>query len=105
MTKTNQLYDYVRQGYVSIGDLFIEFQSEIKPLVSLDSFVDRNIAKDQLVDVFETGEKEVFEIEMDNGIKVQSTLDHKFMCADGNYYTVQEIWDQKLEIICEDLSI
>jgi DNA polymerase III alpha subunit len=104
LTKTNQLYDYVRQGYVSIGDLFIEFQSEIKPLVSLDSFVDRNIAKDQLVDVFETGEKEVFEIELDNGIKLQSTLDHKFMCSDGDYHTVQKILYQDLEIICEDFS-
>jgi DNA polymerase-3 subunit alpha len=90
---------------VTIGELFEEFQSEGGTQVILDSFVDNKTIKDDLVDVFETGEKEVYEIELDNGITLRTTLDHKFMCSNGLYHTIQEIFDNDLEILSDSYSM
>jgi len=68
--------------------------------IILDSMVDSKTVEDELVEVFETGEKEVFEIELDNGMIVKATMDHKFMCSDGKMHTVQDIVDGDMEIIC-----
>ena len=70
------------------------------PIV-LDSYLDGKLVEDDVVEVFETGEKEVYEIELDNGMIIKSTLDHKFICADGKKHTVQEIMDEDLEILYE----
>ena len=72
-----------------------------KPII-LDSYVDGKIMEDELVEVFETGEKELYEVELDNGVIINCTLDHKFYCSDNKSYTVQEIMDNNLEILCED---
>lgn len=52
----------------------------------------------EVLDKFETGEKEVVEIELEDGKKTVCTLDHKFKCEDG---VVRELW----EIIQDNLSI
>ena len=70
--------------------------------IVLDSYLDGEIVEDELVEVFETGEKEVYEIELENGIVIKCTLDHKFYCADGKPHTVQEIMDEDLEIIYDN---
>lgn len=67
--------------------------------VYLDSYCNGEIVEDLMVDVFETGEKDVYEIEMDNGIILKSTLDHKFICDDGNEHTLQEIIDEDLNVL------
>ena len=70
--------------------------------IVLDSFLDGKIVEDDLVEVFETGEKDVYEVELECGMVIKCTLDHKFYCADGKPHTVQEIMDNDLEIIYED---
>jgi DNA polymerase-3 subunit alpha len=70
------------------------------PIV-LDSYVDGEIVEDEVLDVFETGEKEIYEIELDNGMIIKCTLDHKFYCSDGKPHTVKEIMEKELEIIYE----
>jgi len=70
--------------------------------IVLDSYLDGEIVEDELVEVFETGEKEVYEIELDNKMIIKCTLDHKFICSDGKKHTVQEIMDNELEILYED---
>lgn len=105
ITKYNLVFDHVREGYVTVGELYQEFQSDNKPEIFLDSFLAGETVKDRLVDVFETGQKEVYEIELDNGIKLEATLDHKFLCADGQYHTVQEIFDYNLDILWDSHSI
>ena len=57
------------------------------------------IINDKLIDVFETGEKEVYEIELDNDIIIKCTLDHKFMCDDNKYHMVSEIIEKNLNIL------
>ena len=61
---------------------------------------DGEIIEDELIEVFETGEKEVFEIELENGMTMKCTLDHKFLCSDRMDHTVEEIMNNDLEILC-----
>lgn len=68
------------------------------PIV-IDSYLDGEIVEDDLVEVFETGEKEVYAVELDNGTVIESTLDHKFLCSDGKEHTVQEIMNYEMEIL------
>jgi DNA polymerase III subunit alpha len=73
--------------------------------ITLDSYVDGEIIEDELVEVFETGEKEVFEIELENGMIIKCTLDHKFICSDGVEHTVEEIMNNNLEVLCWEEGI
>lgn len=102
LTGSNLIYDYVREGYVSIFDLFNEF-TENKPEVIMDSFFNGQIVQDCLLDVFETGEKEVYEIELDNGMIIECTHDHKFLCSDQKYHKIQEIIEKNLEILSDSI--
>lgn len=74
-----------------------------KPIV-LDSYVDGRIVDDEIVEVFETGEKEIYEVELNNGIIIKCTLDHKFYCSDGKPHTVKEIMEKDLEILYDENS-
>ena len=67
--------------------------------IIIDSYLDGNIVEDELIEVFETGEKEVFEVEFDNGMVIKCTLDHKFICSDDKKHTVKEIIDENLDIL------
>lgn len=104
VTENNKFYDHNRKSYITVGELYEEFLNGV-PNVFLDSYVDGQIAKDKVLDVFETGEKEVFEFELDNGILIQSTMDHKFYCVDGKFYTMKEIIENNLEILWDQTNI
>lgn len=63
----------------------------------------KNIDEDEFVevlDVIDSGIKELFEITLEDGKQITCTLDHKFLCKDGSIYTLQEIIEQNLEIMC-----
>lgn len=53
----------------------------------------------EVLDVIDTGEKEVFEIELDNGATITCTIDHKFLTSDGKKYPLWEIIARDLEIM------
>jgi DNA polymerase III alpha subunit len=86
--------------YWTIEDLAKEFEHNKKLDIILDSYKDGKIIEDELIDVFSTGEKDVYEIELDNGFILKCTLDHKFICSDEKEHTVREIMDSDLDIIC-----
>jgi len=67
--------------------------------IVLDSYLNGEIVEDTLLDIFETGEKEVFEVQLDNGMVLKCTMEHKFYCADGKEHKLQDILDNNLEII------
>jgi len=71
------------------------------PNISLDSYVDGELVEDQLVDIFCTGEKDVYEICLDNGMVLKCTLKHKFYCTDRKEHTVQDILNNNLDMIFE----
>lgn len=65
----------------------------------LSSYKKTEMVNDNLIDVFETGEKDVYEISLDNDIKLKCTLDHKFYCSDNKEHTVKEIMEKNLDIL------
>jgi len=82
-----------------------EMSTDKQQSMYLNSYVDNDIISDQLIEVFETGEKDVFEAELENGFKIRSTMDHKFLCEDKKMYTLEDIIDKNLEIICYEQKI
>lgn len=75
-----------------------------RPEVYLKSYLDGGFVEDQVLDVFETGEKEVYEIELDNGMVIRSTMDHKFLCSDDKVRTVSEILEGDFKILSYDIQ-
>lgn len=51
--------------------------------------------------IFHQGIKNVVEVELDNGKKIRSTLDHKFLCKDGEKHSLKDILNSRLSILCE----
>ena len=45
---------------------------------------------------------EVYEVELDNGMKIKATMEHKFYCSDGGLHTLKAILAEGLEIMCDD---
>lgn len=56
----------------------------------------------KVTDILPNGEKDVFEIELENGKKIKCTLEHLFLCSDGMKHTMYEIIEKHLEIMCEN---
>lgn len=67
-------------------------------MLSYDPFSDE-VFVDTCVNIHYNGMQEVFEVEFDNGQKETVTLGHRFLCADGEFHTVEEIIEQKLEVM------
>ena len=89
--------------FYSLKDLCkFQFGSKYGRPIVLDSYVDGKTIEDEVVEVFETGEKELFEVELTNGMIIKCTIDHKFYCDDGKPHTLREIIDGDLEIFYEE---
>lgn len=56
------------------------------------------LADDVCVAIHDTGPQEVFEVEFDDGTIERVTAGHKFLCDDGQYHTVTEIFERGLEV-------
>ena len=97
----NLLYDELGKRFISIKELHDKFDN--KTDYFLKSYHKGEIILDKIEDVFETGQKEVYEIELDNGIFISCTLDHKFLCEDNNFYTINQIKNNKYKIIFENV--
>lgn len=98
------IHDVEKDKYYTMKELESEYKkyrdgiSEI-PNVVLNSIKDGKIIPDRVLDVFETGEQEIYEVELDNRMKIKCTMEHKFYCKDGKEYTLREIVDNELEIM------
>lgn len=55
-----------------------------------------------VLDVMDNGVKEVYEVELEDNKTITCTLDHKFLCSDGEKHPLYKIIDQNLEIMCID---
>lgn len=49
------------------------------------------ISYDHFSNVYYTGDKEVYEVETDFGYKVKTTIDHQFLCEDGQWKRLSEL--------------
>lgn len=88
------LFDKFSKKYYFVEDLV-----GINQEIILDSYKDGAIVEDKLVEVFETGEKDVYEFELENGFKINCTMNHKFLCFDGKFYEIKYILENNLEIL------
>ena len=61
------------------------------------SFDGEHVFVNEIVEAFETGEKEVVEIETEDGLTIRCTLDHKFYTDEG-YLPLREIIERGLEL-------
>jgi DNA polymerase-3 subunit alpha len=51
-----------------------------------------------VVDVIDSGEKEIYEVQTSDGDTIRCTLDHKFLCADKKMRPLKEIIEGNVEI-------
>lgn len=58
----------------------------------------------EVTDVHDNGEKDLVEVEMENGVKIKCTLDHKFRTKEG-MLPLEEIISRDLEIVSEEKSL
>ena len=56
---------------------------------------------DEVEKVFETGEKEICEVKLSNGMNIECTIDHKFLCSDKKFHTILEIIEGDMEVLYE----
>lgn len=90
--------DKISNNIYTIKELEKKFR-EKRINIMLDSYDGENIIEDEVIDVFETGEKDVYEIILENGTILKCTLDHKFMCDDNKAHTVKDILEKDLNIL------
>lgn len=89
-----KIVDPVSNEQTTIQDLY-DNSRDFKLL----SYLDNEVVVDDVVCVHNNGEMELFEVEFDNGIVIKCTLNHKFMCVDGQYHTLEDIIDNDLELL------
>jgi intein/homing endonuclease len=54
----------------------------------------------EVINKYDHGEQEVFEITTEDGNSITCTMEHKFLCNDGFVYPLSEILLNNLEIMC-----
>ena len=84
----------------SLAALSELFSKEGKPDIVVSSYNQGQVVNDKVVDVFSTGDKEVYEVTLENGAVFRSTMDHRFVCTDGQKRTLRDILKSGLEIVC-----
>lgn len=62
------------------------------------SYNNNTVINDECIAIHDTGIQEVYEITFDNGQVERVTLNHKFLCSDGEYHEVREIIDKGLDV-------
>ena len=81
------------------GDNYtIEELKDMKGVVLRSIDNNGNMINNKLIEVINTGIKKVYEFEFDNNTKVACTMDHKFLCNDNKYHTMQNIIKNNLEV-------
>lgn len=55
----------------------------------------------EVLEKYDHGEQEVFEITLSNGNTITCTMEHKFLCSDSQIYPLSEILLNDLEIMCK----
>ena len=82
--------EFIVLGNVNVGDKIKSFNSNKKEFIF-----------DEVEEIIEQNEQEIYEILFDNGNKIKCTLNHKFLCSDRIMRPLYEIIEKDLEIICE----
>lgn len=73
---------------------------------TLDELVIGDIIKtpdgySKVLNKYESGQKELFEVTLDNGFAIECSLEHKFKCEDGQILPLWQIIEEDLKILCD----
>lgn len=99
----NFVYDVFRKKYYSIKQLYNIKKSTKNFNFIIHSFLYGRMVPDKIVDVFSTGHKEIYDIYLSNDNIISCTLDHKFLCEDNKFYTIENIINERRKIIFEEV--
>jgi DNA polymerase III subunit alpha len=84
----------VEYGYLPIGEIVEE-----KIAATVLSLNEKGETYHQMISQWhDQGIKDVFEYELDNGITIRATPDHKIMTASGEMVSIEEIFEKNLDI-------
>lgn len=67
--------------------------------LSVGEFVNSPDGYIEVIDKFSTGEKELYEVELESGKVIRCTLDHKFLCEDNKIHPLYFILENNLKIV------
>lgn len=68
--------------------------------VAIGDYVNSPSGYTEVVNKYENGERELFEITLGSGLRIKCTLDHEFLCGDGEKHKLWEIISDGLCIVC-----
>jgi DNA polymerase III alpha subunit len=58
-----------------------------------------------IINKYDNGIQDVFEITLESGKTIQCTMSHEFLCKDGLKHTLSEILEHELKIVCQDQAL
>lgn len=70
--------------------------------VTIGDFINTPEGFCEVLDVIDSGTKEVYRVTLECGNEIECTLDHKFLCEDGKIRELKEILIEDYVIVCED---
>lgn len=70
--------------------------------VSIGETIKSPYGDTKILNKYDNGDKELFEIELESGKKIECTSDHQFVCEDGEKYPLWQILYYDLKILCQD---
>ena len=82
---------YKLAGECKKGDIIKSYNTDAK-----------EVFWDEVIENHDNGTEEVYEIELNNGYKIECTLEHEFVCEDGIKRKLKDIVKKDYKIIAED---
>ena len=84
---------------ISLEEIKDQIDSGKKVILQSFDPESKEIVSDEVVEFIDTGEQEIYEIQLSDGSIVQCTMNHQFLCADMKKYPLSKIIDLDLEIL------
>jgi len=85
-------------------DTTVETKQGMKTLeeVQVGDFVNSPNGYVEIINKYDNGIQELYEITLEDGKSIQCTLHHQFLCDDGRKHSLSEILEKNLEIAVKD---
>ena len=80
-----------KDGYITIADAKIG--NSIKTIDNIYTTI---------LNKYDNGIQDVYEVTLESGKTIKCTLDHKFLCENRNKYPLWEILEKNYKVLCED---